>query len=180
VNFHFAQREGEENFLHPGRTCPSLRAAVVVDAVDERGQADSFERKISVLQNALTDLLVEKKFGFPAHRDIIFDSERADRRDTGLGGKNNANYDRGLSFAAERSGSGKSAAREVRGGHSAKNISFRSRQQNTRFGEAMHKARLIFTRLRRTRTWACPTPELLEVYEEGSARNYGKRSRELC
>ena len=63
-------KEGEEKFLHQAKLVRRYGAAVVVMAFDERGQADSFERKIAVCKRAY-DLLVEK-VGFPP-QDIIFD-----------------------------------------------------------------------------------------------------------
>src|ERR1700761_67531 len=52
-------KEGEEKFLHQARLVRRYGAAVVVMAFDERGQADSFERKIEVCKRAY-DLLVQK------------------------------------------------------------------------------------------------------------------------
>ena len=49
-------KEGEEKFLHQARLVRRYGAAVVVMAFDERGQADSFERRIAVCQRAY-DLL---------------------------------------------------------------------------------------------------------------------------
>jgi 5-methyltetrahydrofolate--homocysteine methyltransferase len=63
-------KEGEEKFLHQAKLVRRYGAAVVVMAFDERGQADSFERKIEVCKRAY-DLLVQKA-GF-APQDIIFD-----------------------------------------------------------------------------------------------------------
>ncbi len=63
-------KEGEAEFLERARTVRRYGAAVVVMAFDERGQADSFERKIEICARAY-QLLVEKA-GFPP-QDIIFD-----------------------------------------------------------------------------------------------------------
>lgn len=63
-------KEGEDKFLEHARIVRRYGAAVVVMAFDEQGQADTYERRISVCQRAYR-LLVEKA-GFPAH-DIIFD-----------------------------------------------------------------------------------------------------------
>src|ERR1039457_6893258 len=63
-------KEGEEKFLHQAKLVRRYGAAVVVMAFDERGQADSFERRTDVCQRAY-DLLVQK-VGFPP-QDIIFD-----------------------------------------------------------------------------------------------------------
>ena len=63
-------KEGEEKFLHQAKLVHRYGAAVVVMAFDERGQADTFERRIAVCQRAY-NLLVEKT-GFPPE-DIVFD-----------------------------------------------------------------------------------------------------------
>lgn len=63
-------KEGEEDFLEKARMIKAYGAAVVVMAFDETGQADSFERKISICKRAY-DLLTQE-IQFPAS-DIIFD-----------------------------------------------------------------------------------------------------------
>lgn len=63
-------KEGEESFLHQARLCRRYGAAVIVMAFDEKGQADTFERKIEICKRAY-DTLVQK-VGFPPE-DIIFD-----------------------------------------------------------------------------------------------------------
>jgi 5-methyltetrahydrofolate--homocysteine methyltransferase len=63
-------KEGEDKFLEHARTIQRYGAAAVVMAFDERGQADTCERKIEVCSRAYK-LLVEK-LNFNPH-DIIFD-----------------------------------------------------------------------------------------------------------
>jgi 5-methyltetrahydrofolate--homocysteine methyltransferase len=63
-------KEGEEKFLAQARLCKRYGAAAVVMAFDEDGQADSFERRISVCERAYR-LLVDE-VGFDPE-DIIFD-----------------------------------------------------------------------------------------------------------
>ncbi|MDR3194496.1 MAG: methionine synthase [Tannerella sp.] len=63
-------KEGEDVFLERAGRIRSLGAAVVVMAFDERGQADTFERKIAVCERAYR--LLTDKAGFPP-QDIIFD-----------------------------------------------------------------------------------------------------------
>lgn len=63
-------KEGEEDFLEKARKIRAYGAAVVVMAFDEKGQADSFERKTQICERAYR-LLVDK-VGFPP-QDIIFD-----------------------------------------------------------------------------------------------------------
>lgn len=63
-------KEGEETFLSHAREIREYGAAVVVMAFDEKGQADTYERRIEVCQRSYR-LLVDK-VGFPP-QDIIFD-----------------------------------------------------------------------------------------------------------
>jgi 5-methyltetrahydrofolate--homocysteine methyltransferase len=63
-------KEGEEAFIAHARTVRRYGAAVVVMAFDEKGQADTLDRKCAIAKRAY-DILVEK-VGFPPE-DIIFD-----------------------------------------------------------------------------------------------------------
>src|SRR6201991_1094802 len=63
-------KEGEAKFLEQARKCLRYGAAVVVMAFDEKGQADTADRKVEICKRAY-DLLTEQ-VGFPAE-DIIFD-----------------------------------------------------------------------------------------------------------
>ena len=63
-------KEGEEDFIAKARQVRKYGAAVVVMAFDERGQADSFERKTQICTRAYR-LLVDV-VNFPP-QDIIFD-----------------------------------------------------------------------------------------------------------
>ena len=63
-------KEGEKIFLEQAEKIKNYGAAVVVMAFDERGQADSTDRKFEICKRAY-DLLLEK-LNFPA-QDIIFD-----------------------------------------------------------------------------------------------------------
>lgn len=63
-------KEGEEVFIAHAREVKQLGAAVIVMAFDEKGQADTYSRKIEVCERAYR-ILVDK-VGF-ASEDIIFD-----------------------------------------------------------------------------------------------------------
>jgi 5-methyltetrahydrofolate--homocysteine methyltransferase len=63
-------KEGEEPFLEQARTIRRFGAAVVVMAFDERGQADTVERKVEILGRAYD--LVTTEAGF-APDDVILD-----------------------------------------------------------------------------------------------------------
>ena len=63
-------KEGEEAFVEHARTVKQYGAAVIVMAFDEKGQADTFERKIEVCERAYC--ILTEKVGFRP-QDIIFD-----------------------------------------------------------------------------------------------------------
>jgi len=63
-------KEGEESFRHQAKLLRRYGAAAVVMAFDEKGQADTYERKIEICERAYR-LLVDE-IGFPPE-DIIFD-----------------------------------------------------------------------------------------------------------
>jgi 5-methyltetrahydrofolate--homocysteine methyltransferase len=63
-------KEGKEKFKEQARLIRHYGAAVIVMAFDERGQADSFERKIEICERAYRILVNEVGF---LPQDIIFD-----------------------------------------------------------------------------------------------------------
>lgn len=63
-------KEGKEPFIHHARLIKKYGAATVVMAFDEKGQADTFERKIEICKNSY-DILVNEVGFLP--QDIIFD-----------------------------------------------------------------------------------------------------------
>jgi 5-methyltetrahydrofolate--homocysteine methyltransferase len=63
-------KEGEESFRHQAKLVRRYGAAAVVMAFDEKGQADTYERKTQICERAYR-LLVDE-IGFPPE-DIIFD-----------------------------------------------------------------------------------------------------------
>ena len=65
-----SMKEGEEAFLRQARLVRAYGAAVVVMAFDEQGQADTFERKVSICARAYK--LLTEQAGFPPE-DIVFD-----------------------------------------------------------------------------------------------------------
>ena len=64
-----SMKEGEEAFLDHARKCMDYGAAVVVMAFDEKGQADTKDRKVEICERAYRLLT---GIGFPPE-DIIFD-----------------------------------------------------------------------------------------------------------
>src|SRR5580692_6039485 len=148
-------KEGEEKFLHHANLVRRYGAAVVVMAFDELGQADSFERKISVCKRAY-DLLVGK-VGFPP-QDIIFDPNVLT---VGTGLEEHANYAvdfiRATKWIKENLPHAK-----VSGGIS--NISFSFRGNNV-VREAMHSA-FLYHAIKAGMDMGIVNAGMLEVYEE--------------
>jgi len=123
-------KEGEEKFLYQAKLVRRYGAAGVVMAFDERGQADTFERRIAVCQRAY-DLLVEK-VGFPPP-DIIFDPNVLT---VGTGMEEHANYTVDFIRATKWIKENLPFAK-VSGGISNVSFSFRG---NNIVREAMHSA----------------------------------------
>jgi 5-methyltetrahydrofolate--homocysteine methyltransferase len=65
-----SMKEGEEQFLEQAKKILHYGAAVVVMAFDEKGQADTRDRKVEICSRAYQ--LLTEKVGFPPE-DIIFD-----------------------------------------------------------------------------------------------------------
>jgi 5-methyltetrahydrofolate--homocysteine methyltransferase len=130
-------------------------AAVVVMAFDERGQADTFERKIEVCRRSY-DLLV-KRVGFPP-QDIIFDPNIL-TVGTGIEEHNNYAVDflRATRWIKENLPLAK-----VSGGVS--NISFSFRGNNL-VREAMHSA-FLYHAIQAGLDMGIVNAGMLEVYEE--------------
>ena len=63
-------KEGEESFIANARLCRQYGAAMVVMAFDEKGQADTYQRKIDICKKSYEILTIV--VGVPAE-DIIFD-----------------------------------------------------------------------------------------------------------
>ncbi len=63
-------KEGEAEFIDKARACLAYGAAVIVMAFDEKGQADTYQRKIEICERSYRVLV--DKVGF-APQDIIFD-----------------------------------------------------------------------------------------------------------
>ena len=63
-------KEGEEEFRRQATLCRRYGAAVIVMAFDEKGQADTYQRKIEICERAYR--MLTEVIGFPPE-DIIFD-----------------------------------------------------------------------------------------------------------
>ncbi|MBL9139188.1 MAG: methionine synthase [Verrucomicrobiales bacterium] len=148
-------KEGEEKFLEQARLIQCYGAAVVVMAFDERGQADSFERRVEVCQRCY-DLLT-RRLGFDP-QDIIFDPNVLT---VGTGIEEHANYAVDFIRATRWIKEHLPGAR-VSGGIS--NISFGFRGNNA-VREAMHAA-FLYHAIRAGLDMGIVNAGMLEIYEE--------------
>ncbi|HET8861332.1 methionine synthase [Marivirga sp.] len=148
-------KEGEENFIESAKKIKSYGAAVVVMAFDEKGQADTFERKIEVCKRCY-DLLIDKA-NFPPE-DIIFDPNIL-TIGTGMEEHDNyaVDYINAVKWIKENLPYAKTS-----GGVS--NISFSFRGNNV-VREAMHSA-FLFHAIKAGLDMGIVNPGMLEVYDE--------------
>ena len=147
-------KEGEESFLRRAREIHRYGAAVVVMLFDERGQADTYERKIEVAARAYR-LLTEA--GFPPE-DIIFDPNILAVA-TGI-----AEHDRyALDFIeAVRWIKAHLPYAKVSGG--VPNLSFAFRGNNA-VREAMHSV-FLYHAIRAGMDMGIVNPQMLRLYDE--------------
>ncbi len=148
-------KEGEAKFLEQAKLVRRYGAAVVVMAFDEKGQADSYERRIEICKRSY-DLLT-KTVGLPP-QDIIFDPNIL-TVGTGLEEHNNYAVDfiRATKWIKENLPLAK-----VSGGVS--NISFSFRGNNP-VREAMHSA-FLYHAIKAGLDMGIVNAGMLEVYEE--------------
>src|SRR4029077_7366500 len=148
-------KEGEEKFKHQAKLVRRYGAAVVVMAFDEKGQADSFERKIEVCQRSYR--ILTEEVGFPA-QDIIFDPNILTIA-TGIEEHNNYAVDfiRATQWIKENL-----PRARVSGGIS--NISFSFRGNNL-VREAMHSV-FLYHAIKAGLDMGIVNAGMLEVYEE--------------
>ena len=150
-----SMKEGEEKFRESARKVRMYGASVIVMAFDEKGQADSFERKIEICKKAY-DILT-KEVGFPPE-DIIFDPNILTVA-TGIEEHNNyaVDYMNAARWIKENL-----PGAQVSGGVS--NISFSFRGNNV-VREAMHSA-FLYHAIRAGMDMGIVNPGMIEVYEE--------------
>ena len=148
-------KEGEEKFIEYAEKIKNYGAATVVMAFDEKGQADSYERRIEICKRSY-DILVNK-VNFPA-QDIIFDPNILTVA-TGLEEHNNYAVDfiKATKWIKENLPYAK-----VSGGVS--NISFSFRGNNV-VREAMHSV-FLYHAIRAGLDMGIVNAGMLEVYEE--------------
>ncbi len=150
-----SMKNGEEEFLRHAQLIRRYGAAAIVMAFDEKGQADSFQRKIEICARAYN--LLTQRAEFPAN-DIIFDPNILTVA-TGL--DEHRNYANDFIEATRWIKQNLPGAR-VSGGVS--NISFSFRGNNT-VREAMHAA-FLYHAIRAGLDMAIVNAGQLAVYEE--------------
>ena len=150
-----SMKEGEDVFLAHARKIRKYGAAAVIMLFDEKGQADTFERKISVAERSYR-LLVDK-LGFPPE-DIIFDPNVLAVA-TGIEEHNNyaVNFIRATEWIRQNL-----PYARVSGGISNLSFSFRG---TDKIREAMHSV-FLFHAIKAGLDMGIVNPGMLQVYSE--------------
>ncbi|ODS23384.1 methionine synthase [Candidatus Endobugula sertula] len=148
-------KEGKEEFIHYAGKVKRYGAAVVVMAFDEKGQADTYQRRIDICK-ASYDILVNE-VGFPAE-DIVFDPNIFPIA-TGISDHDNYAVD---FFAATRWIKENLPGAKVSGGLS--NVSFSFRGNNT-IREAMHSI-FLYHAIKQGMDMAIVNAGMLTVYDD--------------
>lgn len=148
-------KNGEKEFIHQATLVKRYGAAVIIMAFDEKGQADTYERRIEICKRSY-DLLVDV-VKFPKE-DIIFDPNIFPVA-TGIEEhrKNALDFFRATRWIKENLPGAK-----VSGGVSNVSFSFRGNQP---VREAMHAA-FLYHAIKHGMDMGIVNPTMLEVYEE--------------
>jgi len=146
---------GEEEFLKQARLINRYGAAVIVMAFDEKGQADSYERRIEICERSYK--LLTEKVGFPAE-DIIFDPNIFPVA-TGMDEhrQNAVDFFRATKWIKENL-----PHAHISGGVSNVSFSFRG---NNAVREAMHSA-FLYHAIKNGMDMGIVNPAMLEVYDD--------------
>jgi len=148
-------KEGEELFKEQASKIKRYGAAVIVMAFDEKGQADSYERRIEICERSYRILVDEVKF---PKEDIIFDPNIFPVA-TGMEEHNNNALD---FFRATKWIRENLPGAHVSGGVS--NVSFSFRGNNV-VREAMHAA-FLYHAIQNGMDMGIVNPSMLEVYDD--------------
>lgn len=148
-------KEGEEAFIEHAKKIKRYGAATVVMAFDEKGQADTYDRRIEICKRSY-DVLVDK-VGFPKE-DIIFDPNIFPVA-TGIEEHNNNAVD---FFKATKWIRENLPGAHVSGGVSNVSFSFRG---NNPVREAMHSA-FLYHAIKEGMDVGIVNPTMLEVYDD--------------
>ncbi len=150
-----SMKAGEEEFVKQAKLVRRYGAAVVVMAFDEQGQADTFERRISICHRAYEILTQEVRFN---PHDIIFDPNIFP---VATGIEEHRNYAVDFFRAAKWIKENLPHA-HVSGGVSNVSFSFRGNQP---VREAMHSA-FLYHAIKNGMDMGIVNPTMLEVYDE--------------
>jgi len=148
-------KEGEDVFIEHAVLLRKYGAAAVVMAFDEKGQADTFERKTGICSRAYK--ILTEQVGFPP-QDIIFDPNILAIA-TGIEEHNNyaVNYIKTVKWIKENLPFAK-----ISGGVSNLSFSFRG---NDKVREAMHSA-FLYHAVQAGMDMGIVNPAQLDVYDE--------------
>jgi 5-methyltetrahydrofolate--homocysteine methyltransferase len=146
---------GEEEFIRQAKLVKRYGAAVVVMAFDEQGQADTYERRISICKRAYDILVTRLKF---APQDIIFDPNIFP---VATGIEEHRNYAIDF-FRATKWIRENLPHAHVSGGVSNVSFSFRG---NQKVREAMHAA-FLYHAIQHGMDMGIVNPTMLDVYDE--------------
>jgi 5-methyltetrahydrofolate--homocysteine methyltransferase len=150
-----SMKAGEEEFIRQAKLVKRYGAAVVVMAFDEQGQADTYDRRISICKRAYDILVNEVKF---SPEDIIFDPNIFP---VATGIEEHRNYALDFFKAAKWIRENLPNA-HVSGGVSNVSFSFRG---NQKVREAMHAA-FLYHAIQHGMDMGIVNPTMLEVYDE--------------
>lgn len=148
-------KEGEENFISQAKKIKRYGAAVIVMAFDEKGQADSYERRIEICERSYR-ILVDQVH-FPA-QDIIFDPNIFPVA-TGMEEHNNNAVD---FFRATKWIRTNLPGAHVSGGVSNVSFSFRG---NNKVREAMHSV-FLYHAIKEGMDMGIVNPSMIEIYDD--------------
>jgi 5-methyltetrahydrofolate--homocysteine methyltransferase len=146
-------KEGEEVFIKQAKKIKRYGFATIVMAFDEKGQADTYQRRIDICKRSY-DILVNKVFFNP--QDIIFDSNIFPVA-TGMEEHNNNAID---FFMATEWITNNLLGAHVSGGVSNVSFSFRG---NNKVREAMHSS-FLYHAIKHGMNMGIVNPQMLEVY----------------
>lgn len=148
-------KNGEEEFISQAKTVKKFGAAIVVMAFDEKGQADSFERRIEICERSYHVLVDQVKFN---PQDIIFDPNVFPVA-TGMDEHKRNALD---FFLATKWIKQNLPGAKVSGGLSNVSFSFRG---NDPVREAMHSA-FLYHAIQHGMDMAIVNPSMLEIYAD--------------
>lgn len=148
-------KNGEEEFIQQAKTIKKFGAAVVVMAFDEKGQADTYERRIEICERSYRVLVDRVKFN---PQDIIFDPNIFPVA-TGMEEHRRNALD---FFLATKWIKENLPGAKVSGGVSNVSFSFRG---NDRVREAMHAA-FLYHAIHHGMDMGIVNPTMLEVYDD--------------